>query len=288
MSLSKNNALSGSKRIKRLRWFLIPLSVALSLAVYASGLLVLYSYRCQTLSSDRPIFSTKRVVFYPQHQDDETLWAGGAIRNAVVHQGPQNVYVVLVSSGTGLNFFKNPLAFQNFVTKHAFAQLSPEEQFRIRTDEFRHACTSLGVLPSHIIVIPEKIGLHTYPFPEQQITALRFERGRGSVTHVAHTYNLDNHPAHRINGQTIKSLYDRGSIKHAMFFVKPEFAKLNPRLFAYNVTHHVDRTALEAAINCYDHDRYKVGLISSPHAFFHLLMSPFYTVFLRAPSYSQK
>ena len=42
------------------------------------------------------------VVFYPQHEDDETLWAGSAILEAIKERGADNVYVVLVSYGTGI------------------------------------------------------------------------------------------------------------------------------------------------------------------------------------------
>ncbi|HDA5277623.1 TPA: PIG-L family deacetylase, partial [Clostridioides difficile] len=41
------------------------------------------------------------VVFYVQHQDDEVLWAGSAIVNAIKERGKNNVFVVLVSTGCG-------------------------------------------------------------------------------------------------------------------------------------------------------------------------------------------
>lgn len=97
------------KKILNWRLVVFVLSVIITLAIYATALLALYGYRCQTLDANAPLFHTRRVVFYPQHQDDETLWAAGAIRNAVQYQGPDNVYVVLVSAGTGLKFFKNPM-----------------------------------------------------------------------------------------------------------------------------------------------------------------------------------
>ena len=63
--------------------------------------------------------------------------------------------------------------------------------------------------------------------------------------------------------------------------MKPAFAKHKARIYAYNVIRPRDRQAVEAAINAYDNDRYKVGLISSPRAFLHLLMDTFYTVYLQ-------
>lgn len=47
------------------------------------------------------------VVFYPQHQDDEVLWGGSAIVEAIRQRGSDHVFVVLVSDGSGVNVFKN-------------------------------------------------------------------------------------------------------------------------------------------------------------------------------------
>ena len=47
------------------------------------------------------------VVFYAQHQDDETLWASAAIIDAINEVGVDNVYIVQVSYGTGIKVFKN-------------------------------------------------------------------------------------------------------------------------------------------------------------------------------------
>ena len=49
----------------------------------------------------------QNVVFYPQHQDDEVLWGGSAILRAIETCGKDNVYVVLVSDGLGVNVFKD-------------------------------------------------------------------------------------------------------------------------------------------------------------------------------------
>ena len=54
---------------------------------------------------DRPF--NEYVVFYPQHQDDEVLWGGSALRRAINTKGANHVFVVLVSDGSGVNVFKN-------------------------------------------------------------------------------------------------------------------------------------------------------------------------------------
>ena len=46
------------------------------------------------------------MVFYAQHQDDETLWASGAIIEAINEVGSDNVYMVQVSYGTGIKILQ--------------------------------------------------------------------------------------------------------------------------------------------------------------------------------------
>lgn len=135
--------------------------------------------------------------------------------------------------------------------------------------------------PDNIISIPDIIGIKPLPYETERKLALEFEAGKGSVTHVTHTYRFDNHPAHRRNGEVIKRLSDEGRIKHAMYFVKPTFARYRKDLYAYNVVRHGDRNAVEAAIEAYDRGHYNVGFISSPRSFIELIMDPFYTVYLQ-------
>ena len=54
------------------------------------------------------------VVFYAQHQDDETLfWASAAILEAINEVGVDNVYVVQISYGTGIKIFNKEETFKN-------------------------------------------------------------------------------------------------------------------------------------------------------------------------------
>ncbi|MDX5646591.1 PIG-L family deacetylase, partial [Clostridioides difficile] len=53
------------------------------------------------------------VVFYVQHQDDEVLWAGSAIVNAIKERGKNNVFVVLVSTGCGISVFDKYKKYEN-------------------------------------------------------------------------------------------------------------------------------------------------------------------------------
>ena len=54
--------------------------------------------------------------------------------------------------------------------------------------------------------------------------ALTFEEKFKNVTHIAHTYKLDDHLQHLKNGSVIQNLYNAGKIKDAKYFVKPKFA----------------------------------------------------------------
>ncbi|NKN26456.1 PIG-L family deacetylase, partial [Clostridioides difficile] len=53
------------------------------------------------------------VVFYVQHQDDEVLWAGSAIVNAIKERGKNHVFVVLVSTGCGISVFDKYKKYEN-------------------------------------------------------------------------------------------------------------------------------------------------------------------------------
>ena len=71
----------------------------------------------------------QNVVFYPQHQDDEVLWGGSAILRAIETCGRDNVYVVLVSDGLGVNVFKD----------EAYKNMTKEQKKEIRDKEFMAA-----------------------------------------------------------------------------------------------------------------------------------------------------
>lgn len=98
---------------------------------------------------------------------DEVLWGASAIAKAINEVGEDNVYVVLVSDGSGVNVFKNNKKFKN---------LSREEKKELRNNEFRDALKQLGVKKENIRIladIDEKPGTH-YDLMEK--TILDFEK----------------------------------------------------------------------------------------------------------------
>ncbi|MDY5212993.1 PIG-L family deacetylase [Intestinibacter sp.] len=158
------------------------------------------------------------VVFYPQHEDDETLWASSAILEAIKERGADNVYIVLVSYGTGIKVLKN----------EKYNKLSNMEKYEYREREFLDAVKQLGIKQENIILLPRLNDSDSTSFELMERTALNFERRFKNVTHVAHTYKYDWHLQHLKNGAVIQSLYNSGKIKHALYFIKPQYEKYIP------------------------------------------------------------
>lgn len=155
------------------------------------------------------------VVFYPQHQDDEVLWAGSAIVEAIKERGRDHVYVVQVSNGSGISVFNRYEQYKG---------LTREQKTKLRENEFLASVEALGIKKENIILLPEINKSDTTDFNLMEKVALDFEKNLKSVTHIAHTYKLDDHLQHIKNGSVIQSLYNSGKIKDAKYFVKPQFA----------------------------------------------------------------
>ena len=178
------------------------------------------------------------VVFYVQHQDDETLWASAAIIEAINEVGADHVYVVQVSYGTGIKVFKN----------------------------------------ENVILLPRINNSNSTSFDLMESQALKFEKELKSVTHVAHTYKLDWHLQHLKNGAVIQSLYNAGKVKDVKYFVKPQYEKDIPtdeRIF-YKVVDDKDKEKIRKACGEYkliDKDKKREGIgYKSDHKSFERLM----------------
>ena len=209
------------------------------------------------------------AVFYPQHQDDEVLWGGSAMRRAVNILGPDYVFVVLVSDGSGDNVFKDKI----------YKDKSREEKKELRNKEFYAALYDLGIKEENILILADmdnKTGSH---FELMREVALNFEEKYKSVTHVAHTYKHDDHIMHRKNGKVIYDLYNEGKITDAMFYVKPKYVKKVPenKRVIYKAKSYEDYDAIVNACNEYrvinkEKDRRGIGYISA-HSYFDQLLS---------------
>ena len=198
----------------------------------------------------------QHVVFYPQHQDDEILWGVSAITKAIEERGADNVYVVLVSDGSGVNVFaRNP----------RFKGISRKEKETLRNNEFKAALSELGVKEKNIIILADddnKSGTH-YELMEK--TMLKFEQELGSVTHIAHHYKYDDHIMHRKNGEVLKRLSDEHKIKDARYFMKPKYIKYIPedKREYYKSETEAERDRAKKAMDQYkviDENRGKLGI----------------------------
>lgn len=220
------------------------------------------------------------VVFYPQHQDDEVLWGGSALKKAVNTLGANNVFVVLVSDGSGVNVFKDKI----------YKNTSRKEKEEFRNKEFYAALYDLGIKKENILILADmddKIGSH---FELMRDVALNFEEKYKNVTHIAHTYKYDDHPMHRKNGKVIYDLYKEGKIKDAMFYLKPKNIKKIPanKRIIYKVSNHEDYESIVNACNEYmvinkGEGRMGIGYISAHSHFDKLLNDPQLTSILHLP-----
>lgn len=186
----------------------------------------------------------KYVVFYPQHQDDEVLWAGSTIINAINERGQNNVFVVLVSNGSEIAVFDKYDKYKN---------LSIKEKREIRNREFLASLKALGVKDENIIFLSDENPTGTANFNLLEKTALEFENKYKSVTHIAHTYKYDWHLQHLKNGSTIINLYNAGLIKDAKFFVKPRYEYMIPKdkKIIYSVDNNSDYNKIKNACEEY-------------------------------------
>ena len=184
------------------------------------------------------------VVFYVQHQDDETLWASAAIIEAINEVGADHVYVVQVSYGTGIKIFNKEKIFEN---------MTHEEKYKYREREFLAAVNDLGVKRENVILLPRINKTNSTSFELMEKQALKFEKDLKSVTHVAHTYKLDWHLQHLKNGAVIQSLYNSGQIKDVKYFIKPQYKKDIPtdeRIF-YKAVKEEDKEKIRKACGEY-------------------------------------
>lgn len=192
---------------------IIAVSIALLLSITTVELCVYFK------DEDKQYDYKDVVVFYPQHQDDEVLWAGSAIIEAIKQKGEENVFVVLVSDGSGIKILQD----------EKFSGLSRSEKAQLRKNEFKKSLSSLGVLEENITFLDEINGDPSLKFDTMKQVTLDFEsKFNGDVTHVSHTYELDWHEQHLKNGQVIKDLYDEGKINSCLFFIKPEYQEEIP------------------------------------------------------------
>lgn len=209
------------------------------------------------------------VVFYSQHQDDETLFAGSAIIDALESVGKDNVYLVLITDGTGSEVF-NWSRYKN---------ISTELKIALRTTEFKEAVSKLGIKNENIILLNQ---------PENNIdknvivsTIDYFENNYPNVTHVTHSYKYDTHPQHLDTGRIVNNLYENGLIKDCRFFVPSTEINSIPKTYLIEsvADNTLEKNLVLSACKEYEIDnkdmiREGIGYKSVPGLFKNLISDP--------------
>lgn len=209
------------------------------------------------------------VVFYTQHQDDETLFAGSTIVDAIEAVGKENVYVVLITDGTGSEVFN----------WSRYKDISNETKIALRTNEFKASLSQLGVLENNIKLLGQ---------PENNIdkniivnTIDYFESNFNNVTHITHSYKYDTHPQHLATGELLNNLYMNGFIKDCRFFIpQSEASKIPEAQLIESVSDNInEKNKVLNACNEYildnkDMVREGIGFKSVPGLFRNLTSDP--------------
>ena len=221
-----------------------------------------------------------KVVFYSQHQDDETLFAGSAIVDAIESVGRENVYIVLITDGNESGVFSSS----------RYLNLTLKQKTTLRNNEFNAAVNRLGILKENIIYLNQPEGEIDENVIKDQM--LYFETNLGNVTHITHSYQYDYHEQHLKTGRLLYSLYKEGLINDCRFFARKEFIhdrtnKLLIESIADNIN---EREKVLWAINEYKLDRgdmvrEAIGYKSVKGLFDQLYSDKFVTSYLHYPGF---
>lgn len=223
------------------------------------------------------IYSDK-VVFYSQHQDDETLFAGSAIVDAIESVGAENVYIVLISDGDESGVFNSA----------RYKGLDLEGRTRLRNNEFKAAVAKLGVLDKNLIFLNQPEG----NINEDIVTStiINFENNYNNITHVTHSYKYDFHAQHLKTGELLYNIYNKGIIKDCRFFARKDLIPNNSnKLLIQSISdNNKERSKVINACNEYKLDnkdmvREGIGYKSVQSLFDSLTSDPLTTSYLHEP-----
>lgn len=223
------------------------------------------------------IYSDK-VVFYSQHQDDETLFAGSAIVDAIESVGVENVYIVLISDGDESGVFNSA----------RYTGLDLEGRTTLRNNEFKAAVAKLGILDKNLIFLNQPEGNINEDIVSS--TIINFENKYNNITHVTHSYKYDFHPQHLKTGELLYNLYNKGIIKDCRFFARKDIISNNSnKLLIQSISdNNKERSKVINACNEYKLDnkdmiREGIGYKSVQALFDSLISDPLTTSYLHEP-----
>lgn len=181
------------------------------------------------------------VIFYSQHQDDETIFAGSTVVDAIKSVGAENVYIVLITDGDESGVFSS----------ERYKHLTTLEKSTLRNNEFKAATSQLGVLEKNLIFLdqPEK----SVDLKLLENTILDFENKYSTVTHITHSYKYDSHHQHLKTGEKMLELYKKGLIKDCRFFGRKELIPNTKKKLLINSVADTEDERNKVLMACYEY-----------------------------------
>ena len=218
------------------------------------------------------------VVFYTQHQDDETLFAGSAIVDAIQAVGKENVYIVLITDGTGSEVFK----------WSRYKNIPTETKINLRNTEFLSAVSQLGIKPENIVMLEQAESNINEDIIIDTITY--FQNSFPNVTHITHSYKYDTHQQHLSTGRIINELYKNKLIYDCRFFIPPSELPYVPNnlLIESVADNNIEKESVLNALEEYKLDnkdmiREGIGYKSVPGLFKYITSHPKVPSYLHLP-----
>lgn len=212
-----------------------------SIIAGASSLTVYGDISQDAVNSAKSYTYGDAVVFYSQHQDDETIFAGSTVVDAIKSVGAENVYIVLITDGDESGVF----------TAERYKHLTILEKSTLRNNEFKAATSQLGVLERNLIFLnqPEK----NVDLKIVENTILDFENKYSTVTHITHSYKYDTHPQHLSTGEKMLELYEKGLIKDCRFFGRKELIPNTNKKLLINSVADTEDERNKVLMACYEY-----------------------------------
>lgn len=189
----------------------------------------------ESISFDKNKYSG--AIFYSPHQDDETIFYGQVIADAVHNFGADNVHVVMVSDGSksgAIDYHEISSQLDDVIkeaekeyTKSGENTLSDKEKSELkvklfskaRNNESVAALKSLGIKGKNIEFLDYPDGILNHYVPQISAKVKEF-CDKGKYIHFSYTPYFDTHQDHRAVGEALKNMAKEVSDNDFLFIVK--------------------------------------------------------------------
>lgn len=196
--------------------------------------------------------TSKSVIFYIPHPDDEVLATGAGIQSYLAKGF--NVQVVLLSHG------RSSAVLQSLM--NIYPELTPEEFGNARVREFMDSITRLGVNSANI---------HVYDLPDQGLTVdsvsaiiKEFESKFPLAEHRTLSF-YETHSDHKNSGLALKKLLEEGNVRSGRFYISPYLHKqVNGFIVRAADPSKVIDALYAYKVNIPEQGRYSIGYLSVP------------------------